>query len=184
MAIAKNRNVRSQRGFSLLELIVVIAMMAVLTGVIVPRLNFGGEKEQIKTETLRLAELMNRATEESIFKTKQIGIRFTDSDYQFLALDGDGREGKWVSYESKTFRTREWPDNFDVEVEISGVAIELESSEAFKIDEKTRPHVMFLSNGEVMPDFKVVVEKGLNDERWQVASGVEELITFGKVDDF
>ncbi len=175
---------QTARGFSLLELIVVIAMMATLTAVIVPRINFGGEKEQIKEETLRLAELMSRAAEESIYKTKQIGIRFTDSDYQFLALDGDGRDGKWVAYESTTFRTRDWPDNFDVEVEISGVAVELESKEAFKIDEKTRPHVMFLSNGEVMPDFKVTVEKGLNNDRWQVASGVEELITFGKTDDF
>lgn len=175
---------KTDSGFSLLELIVVIAMMAVLTGVIAPRLNFGGDKEQVKTEALRLAELMNRATEESIFKTVQIGVRFTDSDYRFLALDGDGREGKWVAYESTLFRTREWPDNFDVEVEVSGVAVELEDGETFKIDEKTRPHVMFLSNGEVMPDFSVTVEKGLNEERWQVASGVEELITVGETEDF
>ena len=168
----------------MLELIVVMAMMAALTSVIVPRINFGGEKEQIKTETLRLAELMNRAAEESIFKSVQIGLRFTDGNYQFLALDGDGREGNWVAYESNTFRTRDWPDNVDVEVEISGVAVELESKDAFKIDEKTRPHVMFLSNGEVMPDFRVTVEQGLNNDRWQVASGVEELITFGKADDF
>ena len=64
-------------------------MMAVLTGVIVPRINFGGEKKQLRTESLRLAELMQRASEEAIFKTREIGIRFTDGDYQFLMLDGD-----------------------------------------------------------------------------------------------
>lgn len=158
-------------------------MMAVLTGVIVPRINFGGEKKQMRTEALRLAELMRRASEESIFKTREIGIRFTDGDYQFLTLDGDNRTGKWIAYESKTFRKREWPDDFDVEVEISGVGVELELSEAFKIDEKTRPHVMFLSNGELMPDFKVLIEKGFNDDRWQVASGVEQPITVGIAED-
>lgn len=172
------------RGFSLIELIVVIAMMAVLTSIIVPRINFGGEAKQVRDESLRLAELMNRATEESIFKTQQIGVRFTDSKYHFLLLDGDGRDGKWVSHESKMFRDREWPEDFDIQVEITGLGVELEDSEQFEIDEKTRPHVMFLSNGEVMPDFKIVIEKGLNNERWQVASGVEELITVGKVDEF
>ncbi len=157
--------------------------MATLTGFILPRLNFGGEKKQIRTESLRLAELMKRASEESIFKTRQIGIRFTEQDYQFLVLDGDNRTGKWVAYDSKTFRKRDWPEDFEVEVEISGVAIELEDTESFKIDEKTRPHVMFLSNGELLPDFKVLVDKGLSDNRWQVASGVEELITFGVADD-
>lgn len=158
-------------------------MMATLTGFILPRLNFGGEKKQIRTESLRLAELMQRASEESIFKTRQIGIRFTEQDYQFLVLDGDNRTGKWVAYDSNTFRKRKWPEDFEVEVEISGVAIELEDTESFKIDEKTRPHVMFLSNGELLPDFKVLVDKGLTDNRWQVASGVEELITFGVADD-
>ncbi len=175
---------RCQSGFSLLELIVVIAMMAVLTGVIVPRLNLGGEEKQVRDETLRLAELMNRAAEESVFKTRQLGVRFTDGDYHFLLLDGDGREGKWVAYDSTMFRTREWPDDFDIEVQITDQPIELDASESFKIDEKTRPHIMFLSNGEVMPDFKVTVEKGFNDERWQVASGVEELITVGKAEEF
>jgi len=176
--------VARSHGFSLLELIVVMAMMAVLTGVIVPRINFGGETKQVRDETLRLAELMNRATEQSIFKKQQIGVRFTDKKYHFLLLDGDGRTGKWVSHESNLFRTREWPDDFDVQIEISGLTIELEDSEAFKIDEKTRPHVMFLSNGEVMPDFKVSIEKGFNNERWEVASGVEELITVGEAEEF
>lgn len=175
---------QSQQGFSLLELIVVIAMMAVLTGVIVPRLNLGGETQQVRDETLRLAELMNRAAEESIFKTQQLGVRFVDGEYHFLLLDGDGREGTWVAHEGKTFRKREWPEDFDIQVEISGIAVELEDRESFKIDEKTRPHVMFLSNGEVIPDFSVVIEKGFNNERWEVASGVEEIITVGKTDEF
>jgi len=173
------RSLRISRGFSLLELVVVIAMMAVLTSIVVPRLNFGGEKDQIKTESLRLAELMRRASEESIFKTRELGIRFTDGDYQFLKLDGDGREGKWVAYEDKVFRKREWPDNFEIEIEIASVAVQLGDAEDFKIDDKTRPHVMFLSNGEVMPDFRVLIDKGILDDRWQVASGVEQPIIVG-----
>ncbi len=172
----------SQKGFSLLELVVVIAMMATLTGVILPRLNIGGDKQQVRDETLKLAELMRRASEESIFKTREIGIRFTDGDYQFLQLNGDAREGTWVAYDGKIFRKREWPDSFEVEVEVAGVGVELEDAGSFEIDEKTRPHVMFLSNGEIMPDFRVLIDKGALEDRWQVVSGVEEPIVFGAVD--
>ena len=41
---------------------------------------------------------------------------------------------------------------------------------------------MLLSNGEILPDFRVIVDKGLLENRWQVASGVEQLIEFGAVD--
>jgi len=33
-----------------------------------------------------------------------------------------------------------------------------------------------------MPDFKVIVDKGLLENRWQVATGVEQLIEFSLVD--
>ena len=168
-----------QKGFSLLELIVVIAIMATVTGVVIPRINFGGDKKQIRTEATRLAELVRRASDESIFKSAEIGVRFTDGDYQFLKLEGDNRTGKWVSYEDKIFRKREWPDGFEVELQIAGVPVVLESSDEAKIDEKTRPHVMVLSNGEIMPDFKIIIDKGLLDDRWQVATGVDQLIQLG-----
>lgn len=168
-----------QRGFSLLELIVVIAIMATVTGVVIPRINFGGDKKQIQTEATRLAELFRRASDESIFKNAELGIIFTDSDYQFLKLEGGNREGKWIQFEDGAFRKREWPEDFEVELEIAGVPVVLESPEDLKFDEKTRPQVMMLSNGEIMPDFKIIIDKGLLDDRWKVATGVDELIELG-----
>lgn len=168
-----------QKGFTLLELIVVIAIMATVTGVIVPRINFGGDKKQIRNEATRLAELFRRASDESIFKNAEFGIIFTDSDYQFVKLEGGNREGKWVQFEDGTFRKREWPEDFEVELEIAGVPVVLESPEDLIFDEKTRPQVMMLSNGEIMPDFKIIIDKGLLDDRWKVATGVDELIELG-----
>lgn len=167
------------KGFTLLELIVVIAIMATVTGVVIPRINFGGDKKQIRTEATRLAELFRRASDESIFKNAELGIIFTDTDYQFVKLEGGNREGKWVQFEDGTFRKREWPEDFEVELQVAGVPVVLQSPEDLVFDEKTRPQVMMLSNGEIMPDFKIIIDKGLLDDRWQVATGVDQLIELG-----
>ncbi len=167
------------KGFTLLELIVVIAIMATVTGVVIPRINFGGDKKQIRTEATRLAELFRRASDESIFKNAELGIIFTDTDYQFVKLEGGNREGKWVQFEDGMFRKREWPEDFEVELQVAGVPVVLQSPEDLVFDEKTRPQVMMLSNGEIMPDFKIIIDKGLLDDRWKVATGVDQLIELG-----
>ncbi len=167
------------KGFTLLELIVVIAIMATVTGVVIPRINFGGDKKQIRTEATRLAELFRRASDESIFKNAELGIIFTDTDYQFVKLEGGNREGKWVQFEDGIFRKREWPEDFEVELQVAGVPVVLQSPEDLVFDEKTRPQVMMLSNGEIMPDFKIIIDKGLLDDRWKVATGVDQLIELG-----
>jgi len=182
-ALSVNTATSKQAGITLIELVVVMAILAIIASMIVPRINIGGNKQLLRDETLRLAELVRRASDESIFKRTEIGVLFSESDYQFLKLDGDNRTGKWVPFESDVFRMREWPESVEVEVQVAGVAIELESSaDAIEFDEKTRPHVMILSNGEIMPDFKVIVDKGVLDDRWQVATGVEELLVTGVID--
>ncbi len=174
---------RMSKGFSLIELIVVIAIMAILTGAVLPRINFGGANTQVRDEVRRMAELMSRASESAIFRNREFGIRFSLGDYRFMMLEGDSRSGVWIEVaEEEMFRQRTLPEDFRLELEISGVAVALEEADDVKIDEKTRPHVMFLSNGETMPDFQLTVEKDALDTIWQVATGVEEPLVFGAVD--
>ncbi len=157
--------------------------MAILTGAVLPRLHFGGASDQVRDEVRRIAELMSRASETAIFRNRQYGIRFSLGDYRFMVLEGDSRTGKWVEIsEDDLFRQRTLPDDFALELEVSGVAVALEETDDVKIDEKTRPHVMFLSNGETMPDFQLSVEKNALDKIWQVGTGVEEPLVVGAVE--
>lgn len=168
----------------MLELVVVIAIIAILTGAILPRINLGGDKKLMRDETLRLAELLRRASDESVFKNQQLGVRFTEEGYRFLKLEGGNRKGKWVEFEDKVFKTREWADGLEIDVQIEGVGVVLNpADDDVKPDVEVRPHVMVLSNGEIMPDFRVTVDRGLLEDQWLVATGVEELIEFGKIED-
>ena len=100
-----------------------------------------------------------------------------------MVLEGDSRTGKWVELsEDELFRQRTLPDDFALELEVSGVAVALEEADDVMIDEKTRPHVIFLSNGETMPDFQLSVEKNTLDKIWRVGTGVEEPLVVGAVE--
>jgi len=89
-----------------------------------------------------------------------------------------------VEFEDKVFKTREWADGLEIDVQIEGVGVVLNpADDDVKPDVEVRPHVMVLSNGEIMPDFRVTVDRGLLEDQWLVATGVEELIEFGKIED-
>lgn len=174
---------RRAAGFSLIELVVVIAIMAIITGAVLPRFNFGGANDQLRDEARRLAELMSRASESALFQNRQYGIRFSLGDYRFMVLEGDNRTGVWVELtENELFRQRMLPEDSSVELEISGVIVALDEVDDVKIDEKTRPHVMFLSNGETLPDFQLTIEKSALDTAWRVATGIEEPLVVGAVE--
>lgn len=158
--------------------------MAILTGMVLPRFNLSGSKNQLRDESRRLTELMGRVSEFAMYRNREYGIRFSDGDYRFLTLDGDSRTGKWIEVsEEEIMRQRALPEDLSLELEISGVAVALEPVDDVKIDEKTRPHVMFLSNGETLPDFRLTLEKDVLDTRWQIATGVETDLEVGPVTD-
>jgi len=164
---------------------VVIAIMAILTAMITPRINFNSSDDLAADEIRRLGELFRLASDDSVFKRRELGVLFSSGDYRFMVLDGDGREGKWVVLEEdQRFRQRELQEQLNVELEISGVGVALEDADDVKIDEKTRPQIMFLSNGEIMPDFRLSLDIGvLDSEGWQLATGVEELLEIGPLDE-
>ena len=68
-------------------------------------------------------------------------------------------------------------EELEFQVDLSGVPVLLETLEeelaALGEETELKPHVLFLSNGEIMPDFSVVVADSEARFRHQVYSGVE-----------
>jgi len=73
---------------------------------------------------------------------------------------------------------KEIPVDIEFEVEISGLPIvleELEEEIASATDEDPiKPHVLFLSNGEMMPDFRVVMADEEGENEHALATGEVE----------
>ena len=110
-------------------------------------------------------------------------VRADPEGYEFWILapaEDEGEEPEWQPFfdERLNYATPGVPIEF--EVELSGVPIVLESFveelAASTDEDPLKPHVLFLSNGEVMPDFRVVIADESGEYRHSVATGEIEPI--------
>lgn len=177
------RQVRRSDGFTLIELLVAIAIAAILAGMAIVSLNVGGSDERLEDEARRLYQLTRIASDDAVFKTAQYGVRFTETEYTFYRLeksaddkspgdqDSDDKR-RWLAIEDHAqLRSREWPEELAVDVFVEGLPIALDQQRdaaAEAKDKKLRPHIMFLSNGEVMPNAEIHLSSTETEKTWRV----------------
>ncbi len=192
-----------QRGFTLIELLVVVTAISILSGMAVVSLNIGGYDDQLRDEARRLFALTRIAADDAIFKSAQLGVRFTHSEYTFYTLqdtppdapdtnfgaqdDNDAVVRRWVATEDHAqLHTREWPEDIKLEVFVEGLPIVLDEQRDAKAEaDKTdfRPHLIFLSNGEVLPDVEVRLGSTESEKTWRVGIGEDGVLAYGLVDE-
>ena len=178
------------RGFTLIELLVTITIVAILTGAVILTVDFRNVGANVRDTARRTALLMELAADQAVYAGTQFGIRFHPESYEFWILappEKEGEEPEWQPFfdERLNYAPPDVPIEF--EVEISGVPIVLAPFEE-EIGDATdedplKPHVLFLSNGEVMPDFLVTISDESGEYRHTIGTGEVEPIVLGTPDD-
>lgn len=150
----------SNRGFTLMELLVAMVIMALLAVAVVININQGGAERQLQTEAERLRELMLIALDEAALRSRDLGLYVQETGYSFMQRARDPQTGKmsWqVLVDEPVLRPRELPGGLSLQIEIDDEEVPLfagQTEEALREERKSKlpgPQLYILSSGELVP---------------------------------
>jgi general secretion pathway protein H len=148
-----------QRGFTLIELMVVMVILGLISSIALTTVGGGNQKRELNNEVNRLHAVLRMAAEEAIFSNTEIGVVIESDLYEFLTFDE--QEGSWTPATPKFLRSYSLPEWISLEFQREGKERKLlgnksvldEDSDFYSSvldteDAKT-PDLMLLSSGEV-----------------------------------
>jgi general secretion pathway protein H len=136
----------SAQGFTLVEVMVVVVIIAIIINVAVISFSNNPRSDQLNKESTRLKSLIEIAGEEALLRSTLIGVDIAEQRYGFLRLV----EGEWQPLDDDLFRERNLPD----ELKLTIVSSQQTSDE--EDDKKRTPEIILLNSGEMTPfDLKI-----------------------------
>ena len=164
------------RGFSLLELLVVVVIIGILATMMTLSLGVTGGDRELERDVERLQALITLASEDALLQGRELGITFIEDGYEFALLDPD--ENRWVRLQNDpVLRSRTLDEGVELVVEIENREVRLQTRDEFDdqfqdADEESDapddddtspfrgrnneflPQIFIFSSGEISPPFE------------------------------
>jgi general secretion pathway protein H len=151
-------------GFSLIEILIAMAIMALLIGIAVPFIGNSNDK-YAREEIFRLVAAIEMVRDLAVIENREYGLTIDEDGYQFLILndEAENQRAKWqVITEQPALNQHEFPEEVEVNVAIEGESIFKAAEDKIEIFEKDvnifedeeeeekvePPQIYFLSTGE------------------------------------
>jgi general secretion pathway protein H len=144
----RDRVFRFCRGFTLLEIMVVLVLIGIIFSFAVLSLGSNDLAEAMERETRRLVTLIDMANDEAVIRGEEFAIHFTEKGYAFLVLQTEG----WRELEDdRLLKSHELPEGISVRIEVEGDPPALGLPKKKKTEDSETPQVYILSSGEMTP---------------------------------
>jgi general secretion pathway protein H len=112
----RNGNVRI-RGFTLIEILVVVVIMAIVISFAILSINVTGRDTQVDQESQRIQGLLEMMHERALIEGHDFGLRLEPAAYEFLTYDT--RRSAWVPLDQeREFRHRTLPPGLTFQLEL------------------------------------------------------------------
>jgi len=101
---------KKSRGFSLIEILVVLVIIAFTTKMVVYSLE-GGAEDELDSQALRLYTTINMASEFATLNQVELGFQIDKNTFEFLIFDGK----KWIPFDNEElFKATEFSEQFQL----------------------------------------------------------------------
>lgn len=145
--VCVNGSGRACRGFTLLELMVVLVIIGIIITFAVLSVGDGGRQDRLEQEARRLQALFSLASEEAVLRSRELGVVLQRQSYEFVAYDGE----KWQAISDDTlFRKHVLPESMTFKLFIDGLPVDLRELPE-KSEKGPTPQLLFFSSGERQP---------------------------------
>lgn len=148
-----NFSLRLVRGFTLIEILVVLFIVSIMTGIAVVNLPRFTQTGDFDTETARLKVVLEMLREEALVQANEYGLRPRRNGYQFFIYNEMSEV--WELLQERPFAARKLPASIHISVRVEGHEL--------PFGEGDSPPILILSSGEITP-FELTIESELDDD--------------------
>jgi len=140
------------RGFTLIEILVVVVIIAFVTSIAILAVGTTGRDSQLDEETRRIEGLIGLLHERALLEGRDFGLRIEPAAYEFVVYDPN--RDRWLTFDQETeFRHRELPKglNFQLQLDSQIVVIKPIDRNLSSNEAPPTPQVAIAASGEGTP---------------------------------
>ena len=149
------------RGFTLLEIMVVVAIVGIFVGVTVLSTDLVAFERRLEQQANRLGPLISFATDEALLQSQDFGLLINERSYHFFIFDYELED--WVPYVERPFESHTLESDMVMSLVIDDREVILETAEAAfprqwefpltegEVELMPDPQILVLSSGEITP---------------------------------
>jgi general secretion pathway protein H len=140
------------KGFTLIEILVVLVIMAVIISIAVLSIGTTGRDTQLDEESRRIEGLVDILHERALLEGRDFGLRIEPAGYGFVVYSAD--RDRWLPISDEhEFRHRDLPKGVTFQLELDSVQVVLKPAEQTLSgdDPPPPPQVAIAASGEGTP---------------------------------
>lgn len=146
------------KGFTLVEILVVIVIMAVVISIAVLSVSSTGRDSQLDEESRRIEGLVGLLHERALLEGRDFGLRIEPAAYEFVVYDT--RRDRWMMLDQeREFRHRELPKGVSFQLQLDSQTVVIKPVDRNLSDgNQPNPQVAIAASGEGTP-FRLTLQR-------------------------
>jgi general secretion pathway protein H len=149
------------KGFTLVEILVVVVIMAIVISLAVLSIGTTGRDSQLDEESRRIEGLVGLLHERALLEGRDFGLRIEPAAYEFVVYDA--RRDRWTKFDQEhEFRHRDLPKGLSFQLELDSQIVVIKPMDR-KLSSNTAPpapQLAIAASGEGTPFHLTLLRDG------------------------